>query len=324
MNYHIFLPIGQVRHHTRVMRGFGHYAFVLLTLLLIGCPQPAAYREPITRFQQASTVVIESARTDYGIANKGERNAEIDRRVAKGEKITLRDLNDEKLRLLGPDDLAARMAALDALAKHGQLLLTLASSDAPTKAHDAANSLDDAINGLSTALGHVPSDRFKSTAEGFATIAAEAAKLVLEVKISQALDKAITASEQSVKALIQLLRTEMAALYERRRTHLSAARVSATDEYNEALAKPSPSLSELQRAAAQIKKIEDEWDTLPLLLGAGPSLDAMGQAHQKLVDYAKSSKTPQDLAGLIEAIDAFVTRAKVIADAIKTIREAKD
>jgi hypothetical protein len=127
MNYRILLSIGQVRHHTRAMRRFGHYAFVLLTLLLIGCPQPAAYREPITRFQQASTVVIESARINYGIANKGERDAEIDHRVAKGEKITLSDLNDKKLRLLEPNDLAARMAALDALAKHGQLLLTLAS-----------------------------------------------------------------------------------------------------------------------------------------------------------------------------------------------------
>jgi hypothetical protein len=61
-----------------------------------------------------------------------------------------------------------------------------------------------------------------------------------------------------------------------------------------------------------------------LLLGAGPGLDAMAQAHQKLVDYAKSSKHPQDLAELVEATDAFVTRAKVIADAIKTIREAKE
>jgi hypothetical protein len=87
------------------------------------------------------------------------------------------------------------MADLDALAKHGQLLLTLASSDAPTKARDAANSLDDAIVGLSTSRGHVASDRFKSTAEGFATSAAEAAKLALEVKIAEALDKTIIALE---------------------------------------------------------------------------------------------------------------------------------
>ena len=47
-------------------------------------------------------------------------------------------------------------------------------------------------------------------------------------------------------------------------------------------------------------------------------------AHAKLVAYAKSAKQPQDLAALIEATDAFVTRATVIATAIKTIRNAKE
>jgi hypothetical protein len=268
-------------------------------------------------------MVIESTRTHYAVANKRERDAEIDRRVAQGKQITLPDLDDKKLRLLSPEALMARMVALDALAKHGQLLLTLASSDAPTKAHNAATSLDEALKGLSTSLKkeNVPSDPFKSTAEGFTTIAAEAAQLALEVKIRQALDKAITNSEQSVKALLQVLRKDMDVLYDRRLSQLHDARLHATDDYNAALAEPNPTPSKLQQAAAQIKQSEDAWENLPLLLGAKPGLDAMEQAHQKLVDYAKSDKTPQDLAGLVEAIDVFVTRAKVIADAIQTIRE---
>ena len=297
---------------------------IFSTLLLVGCVNPAAYREPITRFQEASTVVIEGARVEYGVTNKRERDAVIDRLVAKREKIHLQTLNDKEIRVLGGDDLAARMAALDALAKHGQLLLTLASSDAPTRAKDAANSLDDAIVGLSSSLGKMPSDEFKNKAEGFATIAAEVTKLVLEGKISQALDEAITLSEKDVLALIRLLRNDMSVLHERRRSILSAARVSATDEYNEELTKPNPNPERLQKAASEIKKVEDAWDNLPLLLGAGPGLDAMAQAHQELVDYAKSAKNPQDLAELIEATDAFVTRAKVIADAINTIRETKE
>lgn len=297
---------------------------IFSTLVLVGCVNPAAYREPITRFQQASTVVTEGARMEYGVANKRERNAVIDRLVAKRERINLQVLNDKEVRVLSGDDLAARMAALDALVKHGQLLLTLASSDAPARAKDAANSLDDAIVGLSSSLGRVPSDEFKNKAEGFAIITAEVTKLALEVKISQALDKAITLSEQDVLALIRLIQNDMRALYERQRSILSAARVSATDEYNEELTKPNPSPEKLKKAASEIKTVEDAWDNLPLLLGAGPGLDAMAQAHQKLVDYAKSSKNPQDLAELVEAMDAFVTRAKVIADAIKTIRETKE
>ncbi len=296
---------------------------IISMLLLAGCMTPAAYHQPITRFQQASTVVIEGARIEYGLANRRERDAEIDRLVAKREKIDLITLNNPEMRLLGAEDLVARMAALNALAKHGQLLLTLASSDAPIKARDAANLLDDAIVSLSSSLGNVPSDEFKNTAAGFATIAAEAARLALEAKISQALDKAVIASEKDVIVLIRLIRDDMSALHERRRSMASAARKRATDHYNMEL-KQNSKPETLQKAAAEIKKAEDAWDSLPLLLGAGPGLDEMAEAHQKLADYARSSKTPQDLTELIEATDAFVIRARVIADAIETIRAAKE
>lgn len=300
--------------------------FLLFALVpfLSGCPNPASYQEPITRFQQASTIVIEGARSEYGLANSAERNAEIDRLVAAKSRIDLSKLNDPAIRLLGPDDLNARLVTLDTLAKHGQLLLILASSDAPTRAKDAANSLDDAIVGLSSSLGKTPSDKFKSSVEGFATIAGEAAKLALDAKISEALDKAIAASDKSVTEILTLIKDDLGYLYERRRSNLSAARKYAVDAYNLELDKQVINVDTLKKSASEIKKTEDAWDTLPLLLGAGPGLDAMAEVHQKLVQYAKSSKSPQDLAELVEATDAFVTRAKIIADAIKTIKETKE
>ncbi len=294
---------------------------LLSVLLLIGCAGPAAYREPITRFQQASTVVIEGARVEYGAANKLERDAVIDRFVAERKELNLRILNDQEMRIFGGDDLAARMVALDALNKHGQLLLALASSDAPLRARDAANALDDALMDLSRSLGNVPADEFRNRAEGFAAIAAEMTRLALEVKISQALDKAIALSENQVAPLIRLIRNDMNVLYERRRSILSAARVAATDAYNEEVRKPAADPERLKKAASEIKKTEDAWDRLPLLLGAGAGLDAMAQTHQQLVAYARSPKNPQDLSELIEATDAFVTRTRIIADAVRMIRE---
>nr|VFK64761.1 MAG: hypothetical protein BECKUNK1418G_GA0071005_105016 [Candidatus Kentron sp. UNK]VFK71227.1 MAG: hypothetical protein BECKUNK1418H_GA0071006_105515 [Candidatus Kentron sp. UNK] len=296
------------------------FFMLILIVFLTACASPAAYREPITRFQQASTIVIEGARTTYGTANKGERNAEIDKHVEQKKRITLRDLNSEDLRLLGPDDVVARMKTLDALAKHSELLLALASSDAPQKAKDAANSLDEAIISLNSALGNASTDDFKNTAGGFAAIAGEVVQLVLNAKITEALDKAIVVSEDQVKLLLRLLRTEMGALYERKRAQISNERVAAVDAYNDLVAQPNPNSANLAKVAEQIKSVEDSWDNLPQLLGAGPGLDAMAQAHQKLVDYAKSPKNPQDFAALVEAVDAFVTRAKIIADAIKSIQ----
>jgi hypothetical protein len=313
--------LGKNRRHPLGMKAC--YAVLFLTLLSVGCATPATYHEPITRFQQASTVVIEVARTQYMSANNLERDAMIDGCVVQRKEIKVSDLNNAELTVLGPDQLAVRMAALDALAKHCQLLLTLASSDAPAKAKDAANSLQAAIVGLNTALTHEPDVDFKNIAGGFTAIAGEAAQLALEAQIRKSLDKAIMASEKDVKALMAKLRDEMGDLYERQRGRLSAARGAATEEYNKEL-KDGASVEKLEKAALKIKKAEDAWDRLPQTLGAGPCLDAMAQAHQKLVDYARSPKKPQDLAGLVDAMDSFVTRAKTVADAIKTIREGKE
>jgi len=297
---------------------------IFLAFLFAGCANPSAYREPITRFQQASTVVIEDARIEYSIANKRERDAAIDYLVAHREKITLSKLNDKEIRVLNENDLAVRMAALDTLIKHNRLLLTLASSDAPTRAKDAANSFDDAIVSLNSSLGKASSDTFKSRAEGFSTIAAEVTKLALEAKINESLDKAIISSEKDILTLIELLQDDIGALHERRRNVLSSARILATNEYNEELARTNPNPEKLQKAATAIKKVEDAWDNLPLLFSAGSGLESMAATHQELVDYAKSSKNPQDLAELVDATDSFVTRAKIIADAIKIIRENKE
>lgn len=305
---------------------------MLPTLLLVGCVNTAAYREPITRFQEASAVVIEGVRVECGLANKRERNAEIDRLVARREKIYTRYSDDKEMLLFKEEKcifsgkaLAARMNALDALDKHGRLLLALASSDAPTKAKDAANLLGDAVKGLASSLEGEKNSAFKNTSEGFMKIAAEVIELVLNGDIRQALDRAVILSEGDVLVLSNLIKEDMIRLYERQRVVLNDPRVSAITEYNDEVEKPNPSIERLQKLASEIKKTEDTWDSLPLTVGATQSaFDAMDQAHRQLACYAKSSKNPQDLEGLTEAIDTFITRAKVVADAIKTIRGVKE
>jgi len=268
--------------------------------------------------------VIEGARVEYGLANKRERDAAIDKLADKKSRIDLKVLSTPDVIVLTADDLSIRMSALDTLSKHAQLMLALASSDAPTRASDAANSLDDALVGLSTSLGNAPSSELKNKAAGFASIAAEITKLALESKIAQALDKAIALSEKEVTALIRLIGNDMSGLNARQRSIASERRLRAVDDYNNEVVKSPPNIDKLRAAAFEIKKIEDEWANSYLSLTSNPGLDAMAQTHAKLVTYAKSAKKPQDLAALIEATDAFFTRATVIATAIKTIRNAKE
>jgi len=216
------------------------------------------------------------------------------------------------------------MSALDALTKHGKLLLALASSDAPDRAKDAANSLDDAVKGLRLSLNNnTAPDTVDAKATAFAGVVAEVTKLTLEAKIQKALDSAIKSSESAVEGLIVSIKDDMANLYERRRNSLSLSRKSAVDAYNLELTQKIPDAEKLKKNISGIKKAEEDWDGLQLMLGAGPGLDAMLQAHQELVVYAKSPKNPQDFSELVEAVDAFVSSATVIADSIKVLRSGK-
>ncbi|HNY47287.1 MAG TPA: hypothetical protein PKN64_10045, partial [Casimicrobium sp.] len=195
-------------------------------------------------------MVIEGARVEYGLANKRERDAAIDTLVDKRSRIDLKALSSANLTILTAEDLSIRMSTLDTLAKHAQLLLALASSDAPTKAADAANSLDDAILGLSGALGNAPSNELKTKATGFATIAAEVTKLALEMKIAQALDKAIALSERDVSAVIRMIGNDMSGLIARQRSILSDRRVRTVDDYNIEIGKNPPSIERLRAASS--------------------------------------------------------------------------
>lgn len=287
-------------------------------LLLGGCAKPN-YKDPISKFQAASTVVIEGARSEYYAVNKRERDAVIDRSIAEAKKITLPVLDET--RLLTKDDLDARIAALNALTNHGKLLFSLANSSAPNEAKQVVNSFDDAVLKLSQSLGKASPDKgFKDKAGAFATIAGEVTRLVLNAKIDQALKKAITLSEKDVSALIALIETEMAMFRERQINALSENRVFATDEYNHELKKLNPDQEKLKKAAERIRQTEDAWEKRALLLDLG--FKEMNSAHQKLVQYAKRDhKSPEDLAELVAAMDTFSDQAKIIADAIKTLQK---
>ena len=207
-------------------------------LLLSGCANPSGYKDPISKFQTASTVVIENAETEYKLINKKQRDAEIDRSVTLGTSIDTGIIVRGDWFVIKKDDLDARLDALNALKEHGNLLLALVNSDTLDQANTAVNSLDDAVSNLRASLEKAsPDDKFNDKAGAFATIAGEVTKLVMENKIKEALEKAIILSEKDVLSLIDLLEEEMLihlpAMQHRRMSKVSEAAITA---YNKELA----------------------------------------------------------------------------------------
>ncbi|XOF33224.1 MAG: hypothetical protein ACL93V_14625 [Candidatus Electrothrix sp. YB6] len=299
----------------------GRKIIVLLTtvFLMTGCSSPILYKKPLTDFQTASTIVIDNARTAYNTVNRKARNAEIDRRVNRGEEITVEVLGEEDLIVIKKEDLQARMAALDALTEHGRMLIELANSDAPERTGAAVNSFDDAVLKLTDSLDKASSDQFKRKAGAFATIAGEVSKLVMAKKIEKALDKAIRASEKHVSALIELLRDDIVVrLPALQRIRLHGARIAAADVYNKILEDSPDDLEKLKSAATGIKKAEDAWEDF--LSFPDPGFEKMAEAHKNLVKYAKGSKNPKNMIELVAVMNEFADQAKIIAGAMKELQ----
>jgi hypothetical protein len=140
-------------------------------------------------------------------------------------------------------------------------------------------------------------------------------------KMNEALKRAIILSEKDVLPLIRLLQDDIRINFpELQRKRLSAVSLAAIEAYNEELKKSPLDLEKLKKAAAEVKKAEDDWYNHTFYPLPDPGFEKMIKAHKMLVEYAKGPKTPQTLAELVAAMDAFADQAKIIADAIQTIK----
>lgn len=294
--------------------------FFSSSVLLAGCATPASYTKPITKFQEASTAVIEDARAEYITSNQRELEAFIDKNYFNRQPITLKDLNSSSVYLLNNDDLVARLQALDVLTKHASLLLALSSSNAPEKAKTAATELDESVISLKQSLGGNVSDNFKTGATLLTDGIGELTLLITENKINKALDRSIILSENEVQNIIKLLKKDMDIIYQRKKTIVSNYRVNSVRDYNNQLVSGKNDADKLNELANNIKKSESEWNKLSLSLSIQSNFETMSQAYKELVDYAKSSKTPQDISDLNDAIDVYVARAKLIKDNLNYLK----
>lgn len=289
-------------------------------LLLGGCADRAGYREPISTFQDASSVVVGSARTYLTQLNKTERDAYIRRQANHNQPIVLNEV--EKAQSFSPEQIAMRLDALDVLAGFGALLGQLANSDAPERISGSAADLGDALEKLS---GHVSQfatgsadNKFVGAVGPVTKLVGEVTRIAVEKKIQQALDRAILAGDGPVRDLIKAIGADLALAYERKRNALSERRVDYIDAYGDTLG-PARG-QERRRAAEDLIGYLDTWEAFPLS-NPEQGLAVMADAYSSLVTYAKSSKTPTDLAGLADQMELFAARARRVGTAVQELNK---
>ncbi len=298
--------------------------FILLIIVLsiiAGCASTEGYKRPITKFQDASSVVINSTRLYLNELNKVERNAYIDKKTAKKEQIILAEI--EKRQVFSPEQIVLRLKTLESLSKYGELLGQLASSDAPERITSNAESLGAALTKLSTDISRTAEGTQFSQAIGpVTTIVGEITSLAVEKKIQEALDKAVREGETPVLKLIETIRNDIVIAYERKRQAFSDKRVAIIDKYNSELKKINEgkgNVDKLGKYADELKSHLNLWEMLPT---SNPEngLSAMRIAHKALVDYVKSDKNEINLADFVEAMEVFVSRARRIGMAVNELQ----
>jgi hypothetical protein len=291
--------------------------------MLGGCGRRSAYTGPVTRFRDASTVVIVSTKLYLSELNKVERDRYLFEKAAAGQPIRLNEL--EQSQVFSKDGINARLDALDHLAAYTELLYKLATSAAPDRMRAEALDLKKAVDNLSGTVSKLAGEddkAFRSAAGRVFPVIADILQVFADRKLEEALVQAVEKGEPAVAQLIDAIRTDSEVAYERRRNLVSAARVAVVDQYNREFQR-NPDPGSLQGLAQQVSQSEDRWEAFATARPA-VGLEAMKRAHTALVAFARKPKHEvSDFASLVDAMESFAATARRVGAAVDRLRGSR-
>ncbi len=141
----------------------------------------------------------------------------------------------------------------------------------------------------------------------------------IQAKETAAVQKAILDGEKPISDLIGLLKADLRSLTLVENVSYDAMQAGMIKVYNEARSKASGQdlIALLNQLLQQVNGIE----TLRALQ-ADSLLADMQSSHAALVKFAKSSKTPKDLADLAAQINIFTANAALFGNAVGSMQAA--
>ena len=299
-----------------------HRAGVLLLLLcgVAGCRGPSAYKTPVTKFRDSSSIVIESTKAYLVALNKTERDHYIYNQASQPAQIQL--LAIQEVQVFDPQEIGTRIRALDQLADYTDLLYSLATSAAPETARARAKDLGAALTGLSDEIGQLAgtkNDGLKTAAGRAFPVIGEILHTIVERTIEQALEKAIVAGDGPVNELIAAIKADAIVAYERKRNALSNTRRAAVDAYNTEFEKPAHDPVRLRVAADLVAASEDRWEAFQTARPVD-GLEAMQRANTAMVKFAKLPKPNiTDFASFVDAMETFASTARRVGESVRTL-----
>ena len=294
--------------------------------MLGGCVT-AQFQEPVGRYTTAMATANATIRVYFTEMNGFERKVYLKRVLFHSGLEVLAVDDSQKPTGLTPifsaASVKARLDAVSLLTAYGEKLAALAGADAPARFQAGSNVLGENLGKLDVTFQKLsnPAAADPTASKYIASIAAIIGvfgQMVLERQRDQAITQAVTTGAPAVEAVLAQLDADLQLVVDPLiDTGVLQELSDATNYYNLNRTK----LSFDQRAALldQIDLIAAKYQAA---VTANPSdaVDGIRDAHAALVTYARSSRKPQDLAALIEAIETFNNRLEPIVNAIDKLR----
>lgn len=286
----------------------------------------ARFDKPIGSFQKSINESAGVIAKYYDDLNSYERRLYLESVVINPrQEILFIDQHGEATPLAGrtfsTKSIKARMDALSLISVYAKRLAELAGSDAPTKFSENTKVLGENLSKLSdTFISLTGSDATASSYVGpISTLVGLVGQIYLEQRRDAALTKAITDGDPVVRAILQLLESDLVnAVDPLRKTGEKQLLAELVNNYNENRMRINQ--SERRQAIDKINATAESYSKAIIFNPSG-LVAAMTEAYQALVKYAKSPKNPSDFAELVSALETFAARVDTIAGAIHKLQE---
>jgi hypothetical protein len=297
---------------------------LLLATVLCALSACAGQSPPIADFTAALATSSAAAQTSFQQMNAFERDYYLQQAKYKRQPVALRDEQGRPTPLLGTfsaTSLKARADALALLNAYAGKLAALAASTAPAQTLTSTQSLGAGLVGLAgtfTALANTSDTTAASYVAPVSTILGWVGQQVLEAKRDAAISAAITQAGPSVDKVLTLLQQDLHGIQLLQETGWENIRVEQIRYLDANIAKMP--LSEM---TGLITDIEASSDAIAQAATFTPLtlLEQTQKANTALVTYVSSPHSPQDLAQLTAALQAFTANVTPLMQTIATLRQ---
>jgi hypothetical protein len=304
------------------------------------------FKPPVASFNE-SVVLTRVAVGEYlNKLNQFERDIYLQQAVyTPTMRIEAKDAAGQPTALLAvqfsSEAIQARMDALSLLGNYADRLSALASSEAPSKFEENMTVLGTNLTGLGTTFATLKTDNDAGKVKDptalnyigpISGLVGTIGRIYLEERRTEALKLAVNEAAPQVRTIIDLIEKDLTDTVDPLRKTGSLQRLAVTvNYYNNNIVKAATADSTTRPAtdtglstrrvfAAQINDEATAYDAA-MVANPASTMGSLRHAHEALVTFANSRRTPTDLKSLVAALEAFHANAKAIYEQVKAIRE---